>query len=130
MKTVEAFRSPSGLSLVVFPDAGRRASLPAGRRAAEMSAEELSDLEDEAVGLTVTERIFRREGEPWLAQQTGPAWADADEASADLCGIVFTRLDGSAERHAVAGRSPGPPPDEEELRALLDGEIGEAEVVD
>lgn len=117
---VEALRATSGLSLVVFPEKDLRAALREGRRLADLDAGELNELEDGATGLTVTERIIEREGEPWLVQQTGPAWAEADEASADLCGILFIRLDGSAERHAIGGRSPGPLPENDELRRILD----------
>ena len=106
---VEALVSPSGLSLVVFPELGKRASLPAGRRLADLDAGELEALAETASPLTVTERVIELDGEPWLAQQTGPAWAEPDEASADLCGILFTRLGGSAARHRVGGRPPGPP---------------------
>lgn len=116
---IEALTSESGLSLVVFPDLGRRASLPAGRRLADLDAGELAALAEEAYPLTVTERIIEHDGAQWLVQQTGPAWAEPDEASADLCGILFTRLGGSEERHEAGGRAPGPLPDDGELRRML-----------
>ena len=59
------------------------------------------------------------DGAAWLVQQTGPAWAEPADASAGLCGLSFLRLDGSEHRETVTGRSPGPLPSGEELRALL-----------
>lgn len=122
---VEALRAASGLALVVFPEEGLRATLPEGRRLAELTGEELAELRDGAAELTVTEGIIEREGESWLVQQTGPAWAEPDEGSSDLCGVIFTRLDGSAERHAVTGRPPGPLPAGDELRDLLDAALAD-----
>lgn len=120
---VEALRAASGLSLVVFPEKELRARLPEGRRLADLTPEELTELEESATNLTVTEGVIEPDGDSWLVQQTGPAWAEADEASADLCGIVFTRLDGSAERHAVTGRPPGPLPAADELGQLLEAAL-------
>lgn len=122
---VQALRAASGLSLVVFPEEGLRATLPEGRRLADLEGAEAAELREHATGLTATERVIEREGEPWLVQQAGPAWAEPDEASADLCGMIFTRLDGSAERHAVSGRPPGPLPADGELRRMLDAALAE-----
>jgi hypothetical protein len=119
MNAVEALHAVSGLSLVVFPEDGVRAALPAGRRLEDLSADELTALRADAAPLTATERLLDVDGEPWLMQQTGPAWAESGQGAADLCGLLFTRLDGSQERHAVVGRPPGPPPPDDELGAIL-----------
>ena len=117
---VEALHSVSGLTLVVFPAERVRASLPADRRLADLSAEELAELREDAVPLTVTEELIEFGGAPWLVQQTGPAWAEPAEASAELCGLQFLRLDGSGRRHGVEGRPPGPIPAPGELRRILE----------
>jgi len=117
---VEGLHSVSGMTLVVFPADRVRAGLPAGRRLADLSAVELSELLADAAPLTVTEDVIERDGALWLVQQTGPAWAEAAEASADLCGLLFTRLDGSGRRHAVEGRPPGPIPAPDELGRILE----------
>lgn len=120
---VEALHSMSGMSLVVFPAERVRASLAAGRKLADLSADELAELRAGAAPLTVTEELIEFDGAPWLVQQTGPAWAEPAEASADLCGLLFLRLDGSGHRHAVVGRPPGPIPAPDELRRLLEGAL-------
>lgn len=120
---VEALRSMSGMSLVVFPAERVRASLPAGRTLADLSADELAELRAGAASLTVTEALIEFDGAPWLVQQTGPAWAEPAEASADLCGLLFIRLDGSGHRHAFDGRAPGPIPGPDELRRVLEGAL-------
>ncbi len=120
---VEALHSMSGMSLVVFPAERVRARLPAGRKLADLSAAELADLRAGATSLTVTEDLIEYDGAPWLVQQTGPAWAEPADASADLCGLRFLRLDGSGRRHAVEGRPPGPIPGPDELRRLLEGAL-------
>lgn len=117
---VEALHSMSGMSLVAFPAGRVRASLPAGRTLADLSADELADLRAGASPLTVTEAMIEFDGAPWLVQQTGPAWAEPAEASADLCGLLYSRLDGSGHRHAVDGRAPGPIPGPDELRRVLE----------
>lgn len=117
---VEALQSMSGMSLVVFPAERVRASLPAGRTLADLSADELAELRAGAAPLTVTEALIEFDGAPWLVQQTGPAWAEPAEASAELCGLLYTRLDGSGHRHAVDGRAPGPIPGPDELRQVLE----------
>ncbi|MGD8495459.1 MAG: hypothetical protein PVF05_04660 [Gemmatimonadales bacterium] len=119
-RAVEALRSGSGLTLVVWPASGRRAVLREGRRLADLDVAEIDALHDTAAPLTATETVIEVEGEPWLVQQTGPAWAEPAEASADLCGIQFLRLDGSERCEALAGRPPGPLPDDSGLRGLLD----------
>lgn len=120
---VEALHSMSGMSLIVFPAERVRAPLPAGRKLADLSADELTELRAGAAPLTVTEELIEFDGSPWLVQQTGPAWAEAAEASADLCGLLFLRLDGSGRRHAVDGRAPGPIPGPDELRRVLEGAL-------
>lgn len=121
---VEALHSMSGMTLLVFPAAAVRTALPAGRRLSELTDDELAELREHAAPLTVTEGLIEHDGSPWLVQQTGPAWAEPSEASADLCGLLFTRLDGSGRRHAVEGRPAGalPPPDE--LRRILASALG------
>jgi len=130
---VEALHAVSGMALIVFPGAGAadgapaaegaaapaRAALPAGRRLADLTDDELSELRAGASPLTITERLIEHDGVPWLVQQTGPAWAEPAEASTDLCGLLFTRLDGSGRRHAVEGRPPGPLPAAGQLRRIL-----------
>lgn len=116
---VMALRSTSGMSLVVFPEERLRASLEAGRKLAELTAADLAELRAGAAPLTVTEALIEFDGAPWLVQQTGPAWAEPAEASAELCGLLFLRLDGSGRRHAVDGRAPGPIPGPDELRRVL-----------
>lgn len=124
---VEVLRSASGMTLVVFPVERVRTSLPAGRRLADLSGDELAELREGAVPLTVTEGLIDYAGGLWLVQQTGPAWAEPAEASADVCGLLFTRLDGSERRHAVEGRAPGPLPEAAELRRILEDALdGEA----
>lgn len=117
---VEALRSMSGMTLVVFPEERVRAALPAGRSLADLSADELAELRAGAAPLTVTEALIEFDGAPWLVQQTGPAWAEAADASAELCGLLFLRLDGSGHRQAVEGRAPGPIPGADELRRVLE----------
>jgi len=124
---VEVLRSVTGMTLVLWPDDGTRAALPAGRSLADFDEEELAALKTGAASLTVTERLIDRDGETWLVQQTGPAWAEPGEASADLCGLLFTRVDGSQRRHAVEGRPPGPLPADGELRRILGIVLGEGE---
>ena len=117
---VEGLHSVSGMTLVVFPADRVRAGLQAGRRLADLSPDEFSALRADAAPLTVTEDVIERDGALWLVQQTGPAWAEAAEASSDLCGLLFTRLDGSGRRHAVEGRPPGPLPAPDELGRILE----------
>jgi hypothetical protein len=124
---LEALHSMSGMTLVVFPAEGVRAMLPAGRRVADLSGDELTELRHGAAPLTVTEGLIDYDGAPWLVQQTGPAWAEPEEASADLCGLLFMRLDGSGRRHATEGRASGPLPAADELRRILEDVLsGEA----
>ena len=120
---VEGLHAMSGMTLVVFPADRVRACLPAGRRLADLSADELSELRAGAAPLTVTEDVIERDGAPWLVQQTGPAWAEPTEASGDLCGLLFTRLDGSGRRHAVESRPPGPLPAPDELGRILEAAL-------
>lgn len=117
---LEALRSMSGMSLVVFPEDRVRAGLPAGRTLADLAADDVARLRAGAAPLTVTEELIEFDGAPWLVQQTGPAWAEPAEASAELCGLLFIRLDGSGRRHAVDGRAPGPIPAPDELRRVLE----------
>ena len=116
---IEALRTGTGLALVVWPAQGRRAALPDGRRLADLGDAELGALHESASPLTATETVIELHGAAWLVQQTGPAWAEPAEASADLCGLSFLRLDGSEHREILPGRAPGPLPSEEELRALV-----------
>lgn len=117
-EAVVSHRAVSGLGLVVFPEPGVRATIPAGGSLGSMSDEELVELAASAAPLTATEAILDHEDGPWLVQATGPAWAES--AASDVCGLLFTRLDGSGQRWAIEGREPGPLPPPEELRSLLD----------
>ena len=94
-----------------------------GRRLADLGDTDLGALQDSSSPLTVTETVIELGGAAWLVQQTGPAWAEPAEASADLCGFSFLRLDGSEHREILSGRAPGPLPSEDELRALLAGAL-------
>lgn len=116
---VEALQAVSGLTLVIWPAESVRAALPAGATLGDLSDDELAELRAGARPLTVTERIIEADGTAWLVQQTGPAWAEEGGAS-DLCGLMFTRLDGSARRWALVGRAPGPIPGDEALVDLLE----------
>lgn len=118
-RPVEALQAVSGLTLVLWPGEGVRAVLPAGSALADLSAARLAELRADAKPLTVTERIIEADGAAWLVQQTGPAWAEEGGAS-DLCGLMFTRLDGSARRWALVGRAPGPIPEGDALVDLLE----------
>lgn len=120
---VEALRTESGVALVVWPAVGRRAAISDGRRWVDLDDAERAALFESASPLTVTERVVELDGEPWLVQQTGPAWAEPAAASADLCGLAFLRLDGSEHREVLSGRAPGPPPDDAEIRRLLAGAL-------
>ena len=80
----------------------------ADRRALLESGESLSDLDDDRLGellaegapLTATERRLETpDGGRWLAQSTGPVWAEG--VAAGLTGVLFTDLRGSGERHRV-----------------------------
>ncbi|MGI9038449.1 MAG: hypothetical protein ACR2GQ_06270 [Gemmatimonadota bacterium] len=116
---VEALQAVSRLTLVIWPAESVRAALPAGATLGDLSDDELAELRAGARPLTVTERIIEADGAAWLVQQTGPAWAEEGGAS-DLCGLMFTRLDGSARRWALVGRAPGPIPGDEALVDLLE----------
>jgi hypothetical protein len=118
---VEALHAVSGLSLVVWPADSVRAALPAGTALADLGPADLAILREGARPLTVTERIIYPDtsSDPVLVQQTGPAWAEEGGAS-DLCGLLFTRLDGSQHRQAIVGRATGPIPDDAELIRLLE----------
>jgi hypothetical protein len=118
-RAIEALRTESGLTLVVWPARGRRATLSDGRRLADLGDTELAALLEGSSPLTVTETVIEFGGAAWLVQQTGPAWAEPAEASADLCGLSFLRLDGTEHREILSGRSPGPLPSSEELSASL-----------
>jgi hypothetical protein len=109
----EAWRGASGWGVAYFlclgaegPDPDdrldRKALLPPDARLDSLSDEELVALHASAAGLTSTERRFAdAEGRAWLAQGRGPVWAEADVA-AGLTGLLFTALEGPAERVAVA----------------------------
>ncbi|MDT8436391.1 MAG: hypothetical protein RRA92_06500 [Gemmatimonadota bacterium] len=102
---VELRRGPSGLGLVVFLPGGRRAVLEPGVTLADLDDGARRELESGAAPLTPTEALFEDpDGAWWLAQATGPAWAE-EGAAADIVGTRFTRLDGSGRRLEAAGAS-------------------------
>lgn len=95
----------------------RRARLSAGRTLGEMAEDAVVELLEEAAPLTATERRFRApDGREWLAQNVGPVWAE-EEAAEGATGILFTALDGSAERVRTGGGHVG---------RMTDGELGDA----
>lgn len=108
-----ARRGPSGHALVYFVPLedgeaaaddrrDRRAGLEPGRQLFDLEDDELEDRLEEGTPLTGTERRFRApDGRLWLAQNVGPVWADEDPAEGTT-GIVFTSLEGAAERLAAA----------------------------
>ncbi|MFQ5689692.1 MAG: hypothetical protein ACE5HQ_05420 [Gemmatimonadota bacterium] len=79
----------------------RRARLSSGESLAGLPEARLVDLLEDGAALTETERrITDVRGRPWLAQATGPAWADAGVAEG-LTGVLFTLLDGTSRRVRV-----------------------------
>ena len=120
-RPVVARTADGGHSLIVFLPSGRRSALPPGIQLEDAS---LADLASEAVAMTATETLLELDGVNWLAQASGPVWAEA--AAADSGGFVFTALDGSLRRVVVSGLAPGPVPDlanlVEVLRVALSGE--------
>jgi hypothetical protein len=117
-RPVVARTAEGGHSLVVFVPSGRRSALAPGERLEDAS---LGDLESSSVEMTATEILIDLDEVMWLAQASGPVWADA--AAADSAGFVFTALDGSGHRVTVTGLPPGPLPDQSELRAVLNGAL-------
>ncbi len=108
-----ARRGPSGHALVYFvpledgEPAGddrrdRRAGLDPGRELSDLPADELRARLEGGTELTATERRFRApDGRLWLVQNVGPVWAE-EEPAEGTTGLVFTSLEGPAER-LVAG---------------------------
>ncbi len=87
----------------------------------------LDALFETATALTETERrILDAAGAPWLAQASGPVWAEGG-AAAGLAGVVFTRLQGPFQRLTVQDdRAPAAPP--ERLLVLLERARTAAEI--
>lgn len=116
-RAVEAWRAGSGLGLLYFlPLDGedvaeddredRRAALEPDETVGGLDEEELRERLGRATALTVTERRFRApDGRPWLAQSVGPVWADG--VASGLTGLLFTALEGAAERASVDGGHAG-----------------------
>lgn len=120
-RAVEAWRGQGGHGLCyLLPlDSGealdddredRRAVLEPGEELQAMDADRLDALFEAATALTATERrILDAGGVPWLAQSSGPVWAEGDVA-AGLAGVVFTRLQGPFQRLTVQDDgAPGAP---------------------
>ncbi len=105
----------------------RRATLEPGEELTALSEDRLDALVAGAAPLTKTERrIVDAAGVPWLAQASGPVWAEGGVA-AGLAGVVFTRLQGPFQRlaarddHATAATT-------ERLLALLERARKAAEI--
>lgn len=95
----------------------RRCPLDPGERLSGLDVAELRDGLRSGTGLTDTERRVRAPDDRlWLVQNRGPVWAD-DDVAEGTTGIVFTSLEGAAERLVVAGGHVGRLPDAE-LTAL------------
>lgn len=104
-----ARRGPSGHALVYFVPLedgevvaddrrDRRAGLEPGRALSDLEADELGARLERGTELTGTERRFRApDGRLWLVQNVGPVWAEDDPAEGTT-GLVFTSLEGPAER--------------------------------
>ena len=106
----EAWSAESGRTLLLYesgvesdPDETRRAALDPGASFADVEDAGLLELISAAVPLTPTERrVEGPTGDPWLAQNRGPVWAEGD-GPASLGEIVFTRLRGPFHRLSVPG---------------------------
>lgn len=117
-RVIEAWRGDSGHGLCYFlalpageagdPDAAddrhdRRAVLAPDEELADADEDRLRELHERARPLTDTERRFSGpDGKWWLAQNTGPVWAEAGVAEG-ATGILFTSLEGTLERGRVPG---------------------------
>ena len=88
-RLVNAWRAQSGQGLGYFlaeaPEDDRRAALDPGVDFESLSEADVLALWAGAAGLTPTERRFSASGEVWLAQASGPVWADG--AAAGLTGL-------------------------------------------
>lgn len=113
-RPIVAREAAGGHSLVVFVPSGRRSALLPG---ASLKDTSVADLASSAVEMTATETLVDLDGATWLAQASGPVWAEA--AAADSAGFVFTALDGSSRRVEVTGLAPGPLPGHSQLVAVL-----------
>jgi hypothetical protein len=105
----------------------RRATLEPGEELQALDDHRLDALFETATALTETERrILDAAGAPWLAQASGPVWAEGG-AAAGLAGVVFTRLQGPFQRLTVQDdRAPAAPP--ERLLVLLERARTAAEI--
>lgn len=111
-RAIEAWRGRGGHALCylirtederAIPDdrQDRRATLEPGEHLDTLDGDRLEVLVEAASPLTETERrIVDSAGVPWLAQASGPVWAEGGAASG-LVGVVFTRLAGPFDRLAV-----------------------------
>lgn len=116
-RVVEAWRAQSGPGLLYFlPLDGdevteedredRRAALEPDETVGGLEEETLRERLAGATALTVTERRFRApDGRLWLVQSVGPVWADA--VASGLTGLLFTALEGGADRASAAGGHAG-----------------------
>lgn len=102
---VEAWRAPSGLGLGYFLSSGtdgdRRVELAAGIDLASLDEEAVSALWESAAPLTSTERRISVDGDSWLAQASGPVWAEG--AAVGTLGVRLTCLTSERATIAVAG---------------------------
>lgn len=85
----------------------RRSLVEPGLTLDAVSEEELRRSAAEGKPLTDTERRFRApDGRLWLAQSAGPVWADREPAEGST-GLVFTALEGPADRLRGPGAHAG-----------------------
>ena len=110
-----------GHSLVILLPSGQRMALDPGQDLQSLTAENLSA---GATGLTPTEKLISAVDSQWLAQASGPVWAE--NAAADSCGLVFTALDGSMRRVVVTNLPPGPLASIDQLIAVLERTIADS----
>lgn len=117
-RVVEAWRGSSGWGLAYFvaldaedPSSDdrldRRAVLEPEEDLAALDEADLAGRVEGGAGLTSTERrIVDDDGRPWLVQSRGPVWAEG-EVAAGLTSLLFTALDGPAERVPAEGGHAG-----------------------
>ncbi len=120
-RAFEAWRSPSGHTLVLFEPDRVRAALAPTRRLEELDEEDLRSLLALAAPLTLTESVLEApDGRFWLAQDSGPVWAAEGRGAAGRLGVVLTSLTGPFERRRKDLESPVGGGEASRLAALLE----------